>query len=478
MSLPRLATDTQLDELYDAALRTLDKAGFLYQDAELVQYLTKLGCREEADGRVHIPRAVVEEMLAPRRAAAEVPPDGPPRRTGEIRPQISVQIAQFYLDHESGQRVPGDRDLLAELAKFGHVWQPGAPVGPVLLLRDVPPMVEPMEAVVTLCENTDRVFNAYVHYAEQIPYLSEMGRILTGDHRSFIGICVFTVTPLRLDLRACRLLVELTRQGAPVWLGTQPAAGASSPVTVPGTVVLAVAEILAGWVASFAVSPELMPGAGICSGVLDMRTADVSYCAPEATLQDLLCIELCRERLGGRCGAAGGAGYTDAKWPGSQKAFETAFEALTIYTYTGQGPGAGQGLLESGKTFSPVQFMLDDDFGQYMQRFACGVDYGPGALALDEILQVGTGIGASHLATEHTLVNFRSLFEPALLDRSCWKGDEREAKGEAALLDRAWQRFRDVRAHYQPAAVDDERLAAVRRVVADARRDLCGLGSD
>jgi trimethylamine--corrinoid protein Co-methyltransferase len=432
------------------------------------------GCEEGREGALRIPRELVEEMLTPRLADPETPPDGPPRIAGEPHAGIGSQIAQFYLDPETRRRLPGSRELLSELARFGHIWQPDSAVGPVLLCRDVPPPVEPLEAMLAIAENTDRVGNAYVHSADQVPYLAEIGSILRGDPKSFLAMCLFTVTPLRLDRRAGALLRELLHLGAPIWIGTQPAAGASAPVTIGGTVVLAAAEMLAGWVACFVTNADALPGAGICSGVLDMKTANVSYCAPEAMLQDILYVELFRERYGGRCSVAGGAGYTDAKWPGTQKAFELAFEALALYTYTGRGPSIGNGLLESGKTFSPVQFMLDNELGRYLGRFAASLDLSPQALALDSILDVGVGLTKSHMTTEHTLEHWRSVFHPTLLDRSVWLGDEREAMSEQRLLEAAWRDFRAVQERYEPAAVGEAKLRAIRRVVERGWRELCG----
>jgi len=472
MALPRLATDGQLQDILDGAVRTLETVGFLYQDDELRQRVVAVGGTDGPQGQVLIPRRLVDEVLAPRRAD----PEGPPARGGRGEGPyagIGCQIAQFYLDPDTGKRVPASRALLAELVRFGHVWQQGG-VGPVLLCRDVPPPVEPLEGVLTIARHTDRVGDGYVHFAEQVPYLAELGRILRDDHRAFLGMCVFMVTPLRMDRRACRLLMELMARGVPPWLGTQPAAGVSAPVTVPGAVVLATAEILAGWVAAFSLDPEARPGAGICSGVLDMKTANVSYCAPEAMLQDLLCVELFRELCGGRVNVAGGAGYTDAKVPGMQKGFELAFEALTTHAHTGHGPWTGSGLLDSGKTFSPVQFILDDEFGRYLGWFAGGAEFGEDALALDSILAVGTGLHGNHLSTDHTLAHWRSLYQPRLLDRACYREGEAPGQAEQRLLAAAADRFREVRAAYEPASVPAEQLAAAERVIEGAYKELCG----
>jgi len=474
MALPRLATDEQLRRILDAALQTLETVGFLFQDDDLRARVVEAGGTGGPQGQVFLPRRLVEEVLTPRRAEPEgVPPPGGGRSDGR-HAGIGCQIAQFYLDPQTGERLPASRALLAEVVRFGHVWQPGQGIGPALLCRDVPPPVEPLEGVLTIARHTDRVGDGYVHFAEQVPYLAELGRILRDDARALLGMCVFMVTPLRMDVRACRLLTKLVEMGVPPWLGTQPAAGVSAPVTVPGTVVLAAAEILAGWAAAFTVDPQARPGAGICSGVLDMKTANVSYCAPEAMLQDLLCVELFRELCGGRVHVAGGAGYTDAKAPGTQKGFELAFEALATHAYTGHGPWAGSGLLESGKTFSPVQFVLDDELGRYLGWFAGGVDFGGEALALDSILGVGLGLGRSHLSTDHTLAHWRSLYEPRLLDRACLREGEEPGQAEQRLLAAAVERFREVRAAYEPASVPEEQLAAAERVLQDAYRELCG----
>jgi len=474
MPLPRLATDEQLQRIYDAAVTTLGTAGFLVQDDGLRAAMLAAGCTEATHPEaVLIPRALVEEMLAPRRANPAPKPDGPARVDWDLRPGLGGQLAQFYLGHPTKRRLPGSRELLAELARFAHVWSEGAGGGPVLLCRDVPPPVEPMEAVLTIARNAGRVACAYPHTAAQVQYLAELGEVLNGDPNSLIGACLFTVSPLRMDRRAGALMVELVRRKAPVWVGTQPVAGASAPVTVAGTVVIGAAETLAGWTAAYALDAEIMPGAGICSGALDMKTADVSFCAPESMLQDLLCVELFRELCGGRCGVAGSADYTDAKWPGLQKAFEAAFEALTMWMYAGFAPFLGSGMIESGKTFSPVQFMLDCELARYVGRFARGVDFGEGDLAFDEIQAVGLGLEETHLGTDHTLARFRSLFDPRLLDRSCWRGDETEAAGEERLLDRAWDAYRSALERYEPASVGEDKLRDAEGIVARAWGELC-----
>ena len=132
----------------------------------------------------------------------------------------------------------------------------------------------------------------------------------------------------------------------------------------------------------------------------------------------------------------------------------------------------GSGLLESGKTFSPQQFILDQELGSFLWAMESGIEVSGETLALDEIASVGSGIGGNHLETEHTLRHFRGLWMPEFLDRSVWQGDAWEAQADQRLLEKAAQRFHEVVARYQPPEVDREMLRRVRAVIARARKEL------
>ena len=123
MPLPRLATDEQLDRLHEAALRTLEEAGFLVQDEELMERMIAAGGSAGPKGQVLLPRDLIGRMLEPRLADPEVPPDGPPRIDSEPRAGLGSQLAQFYLDPDVSRREETTTEHLIELTRFAHVWQ-------------------------------------------------------------------------------------------------------------------------------------------------------------------------------------------------------------------------------------------------------------------------------------------------------------------------------------------------------------------
>jgi trimethylamine--corrinoid protein Co-methyltransferase len=477
--LINIFTDSDLDQLAEATLSVLERAGVMFQSDVILDALEQAGATvDRSPQRARLPRRMIEPIVERQRklgrkpaAPADMrrepaPPDGP-------LPGIHTQVAQFYYDHERAERRIGNRQDLVKMVQFGDALDERCRVDHVLLMHEEPYLVEPLEALLVLMEHTSRPGSTYPHFAAQFPYLEEIGEIYAGDPKRFLTGGIFMVSPLRMDRRACDYMTSLSRRGIACGVGTQPVSGVSAPVTRAGAIVVGAAEILAGWAASAALNPDLPLAGCICAGSVDMATANVTFCSPEAMTQDIGCVELFRRRFGGQVNIAGGSDYTSAKLPGYQAGFEKAFEAMAISAYAGGHPHVGAGLLDSGKMFSPLQLLIDREFQSFLWRFAAGAQVNEDDIALDLITSVGSGIGLSYLDSEHTLSRYRqSLWFPRLVDRSVWQGERQEENPDGRLLERAAAEFQEVTARYRPPEVDRDMLSKVRQVVDRARRDL------
>ena len=322
-----ILTDSDLDQLADATLAVLERTGVMYQSEVILDALEAAGAIVDRDShRACLPRRIVEDVIQRQqlRAGSEEPPATrrePGSADGRL-PGVYSQVAQFYYDHERGERRAGNRQDLVRMVQFGDVLDERQAVDHVLLMHEEPAAVEPLEALVVLLEQTARPGHVYPHFAEQFPYLQEIGEIYAGDPHRFLTGGIFMVSPLRMDRRACDYMVGMVRRGLPCGVGTQPVSGISAPVTRAGAVVVGAAEILAGWTAATALDPEVELAWGcICSGSVDMPTGNVTFCSPESMVQDIGCVELFRRRFGGYVSVAGGSDYTSAKFPGYQAGF-------------------------------------------------------------------------------------------------------------------------------------------------------------
>jgi len=272
----------------------------------------------------------------------------------------------------------------------------------------------------------------------------------------------------------------MAREGAPTGLTSMAISAVSAPVPIAGFIAVAAAEFIATWLAARAINPDAPLGRSRTSGgpgdfsgsmwaaTVDMRTGAVSYSAPDAMLRACAVVEFLRRWCWMRVPVGGGE-YSDARAPGLYAALEKAYKAMTIAAFTGFHPPIGQGMLETGKTLSPAQLLIERDLSEGVGHLAREIDITDEALALNEIVEIGYALQQSHLTTETTRHRYRQDFwNPKLIDRSGWGGPEYEA----ALLERAQRRAAGLVTAYRKPEVAPDKLQAMRRVADRARAAL------
>jgi len=205
----------------------------------------------------------------------------------------------------------------------------------------------------------------------------------------------------------------------------------SAPVTLAGTV--CVAELLAGWTLGYVVDPDLPAGGIVTSGALDMQSAAACFGSPEALLQDVTTVQLCRRLYDIPVSAA--TGYVDCKRPGLEATFQKLYPLLAV-PFGAARRIDGAGLLSAGPDYSPVQHILDAEMNAAIDRFWGGFEVTDDTIALDlirEAVQQDTGF----LETEHTAERFRSEQRfPRWLDRTLWRGAQAERTSEQDMPER------------------------------------------
>jgi len=122
-----LFTDADLDRLADATLAVLERTGAMYQSEVILDALERAGARVDRSAqRARLPRRLVESVVERQSAARPAGTAGAPERPfwepaspdGAL-PGITLQVAQFYYDHERGERRAGSRGDLVRIARFG-----------------------------------------------------------------------------------------------------------------------------------------------------------------------------------------------------------------------------------------------------------------------------------------------------------------------------------------------------------------------
>ncbi len=463
-----LLSDSDVTMLADAVLEILESAGIICQNREIMEALAEWGASVDREGeRVWFPRSVVEGFVAGLREEYGGQEAEGPRLRAPHQPGVGTQVAQFYYDDDTGERRPGTRQDLIRLTKLGDVLHPEGSVGHSLLLREVPPLLEPLEAGLVLAEYAHKPGAPFAWEARQVPYLMEMGEALGIENWFNLGAVCFA-HPLRFDGDVAARFVLMARVNHSIGLTGMQVAGATTPVTVAGFVAVSAAEFVATWLAGRALNPRIPLGGSVWGATLDMRGGDASYSAPDAMQRSFALNQFLR-RWCGRGVAIGGGEYSAAKVPGLYATLEKAYKAMTIAAFTGNHPPVGDGMVDTGKTISAVQLFLDRETTGMLEALARPVEVSPETIGMEAILEVGQGLEGSYLTTDHTLRHFRAnVWLPAIMDRAGYGGPD----FEEAVLARARKRVEELLGQYRKPDRDPAVLEKMRAVMERARREL------
>ncbi|MGQ9515140.1 MAG: trimethylamine methyltransferase family protein [Thermoproteota archaeon] len=463
-----MLSDSDIHPLEEGVFSVLEKVGVLCQNKEILNALDAKGARVDySKGTCVFPRKMQEECLERIRREESKKREHNMKFNYPSLPQLETQVAQFIYDYQKKERRAGNKRDFIELIKLGETLHPEVGVGHCLLLTDVPAILEPLEAAVLLAEYSRNPLPAFAWNVRQIDYLVEMGKVL-GIENWFNWGAICFAHPLRWDRDTADKFVRRVKSGYPTGLTAMPVAGVTAPATVAGFIVVASAEFFATWIAARTLNENVKLEGSMWAGSIDMKTGSTSYSAPDAMFYSFATVEFLRRWCGKEIPVGGGE-YCDAKLPGLYTALEKAYKAMTIAAFTGHHPPVGQGMLEGGKTISPVQLLLERELGVGVQIYSRTIDITPESIALDTIFDVGFGLSKKYLQTRHTLRHYRdSLWIPELIDRSGWNGFEYERK----ILDKAQRKVNDLISEYEKPEVDEGKISRMREIVKRAQKEL------
>jgi trimethylamine--corrinoid protein Co-methyltransferase len=425
----------QVGKIDGAARSLLMDPGILLEDEEIYAAAIKAGAKPGAKPMVvRMPSGMIDDCLsraprevrfADRRGSVQTAsPDSPSR--------FWTGAALFYLDKE-GFRSIGQQDL----ANFARVIDALDQVDVIVgtSTEETPPAQRDFVGFRIMAQNTSKHLRALSFSPRGGQAMIEMARVLAGG-RSLKEAPLFSMGftahgPLRWTSLALGVYRLTAGHGIPVTINGEPMAGASAPVTLAGAAAVGTAEILAG----IAVNQLLEPGRPCLfnlgfAHVMDMRQGFAVTGGPENVLLAVAGAQLARHyglpSVSWMC--------TDSLSYDAQNALEKMMAAVT-HAQAGVSTIWGVGQVESEKTISPVQAVIDDEIIAAVRRYLRGFSTDEESLAVEEVRRVG--ICGSFMDTDHTFSHFREeVFLPEQLVRV-----QRMSAGERAdLVSRAEDR--------------------------------------
>lgn len=454
-------TDDELYQIHVTALRILKQIGVRMREEEARKILKEAGCKVDGE-RVYIPSWVVENALA------TVPPSftlyGRDRRNQYVVDNRNVHYQPMigrknFLEYPSMEWRPTTLQDVKNLVKVADalelydILHSGAIMPHI---EGVPDEVAHVHGYLASVTNSSKVLKASCRGRKVAKDSVEMAAIVAGGKEELEKYpCAHTtyniISPLDYDRVMTEGLIEFVRAGIPVDIASEPQMGATSPVSLAGTLAQQTAEHLAGVVLTQAIKPGAPVMIGTVAAAMDMRNGTIALGGVEAAL-----INAAHAQIGRfySIPTRGTGCNTEAKILDTQAGFEKCL-TLLIPAMAGVNLIFYPGTLDHALTISLESLVIDHEICRLAERVRQGITVDRGTLAEQVISSVGPG--GEYLTAKHTFQYFeQEHFVPQMLNR-----DTRTRWVSAGSKD-SWQsaheRVQQILKEHEPAPMPEDTL--------------------
>lgn len=305
--------------------------------------------------------------------------------------------------------------------------------------------------------------------AANTKYLIEMCQTAAGSadalrERPFVSFISCSVPVLKFKYMDAEIIYQCGKAGIPVQPCSLPTAGANTPVTAQGTALAACADVLAQIVMLQILCPGLPVIATPLLFSMDMQTTYTLQSNTEITFGRLICMQVFEQGYHIRCHSYG-TGTDSMQLDGQNMIERTSLIHMMAMSDASVLGGAGQ--LETAKTISPLQLIIDNEIFGIAKRLRAGLEITDETLDFEELLEGDDADG--YLMSEHTMDHFREIHRPSLF----YKGYVREGKDEERdLLERARMQYNKIMALPVESMLDKETEKAIHKIVEQATVEL------
>lgn len=456
-------TKEEVVQIHEATLKILEETGLNFSYAPALEVLRSGGCKVEGE-RVFFPRKLVEEMVAKAPAEFTLYARNPEKNVtigGDNIAYIPCYGPPVVTDIDRGRRDSVLEDYI-NFVKLSYASKSLDITGGMMAEPgDVAHEKRNAEMMYASLKYSDKPFMGGAIGATAARETIEMAALVFGSEADlaarppFISI-LCSLTPLSFDDRMLGAIMEYAKAGMPQLISSLSIAGATTPITMEGTLVVQNAEILAGIVLTQLIrpgTPVVFAGSSSCAA---MRYGTLSIGSPEMAVNTAATAQMARFY---NIPSRGGGALSDAKTPDAQAGFEAMMSQLMATLSGVNFVLHSAGILEGYIAASYEKFIIDDEICGMCKRIKRGETITPEKLAVDVIQQVGPG--GEYLTNMHTFKNFRKeLYQPIMEERDNFESWKR--KGSLSIEQVANKKWKEILAKYEEPSLPAETDQALR----------------
>jgi trimethylamine--corrinoid protein Co-methyltransferase len=424
----KVLSPEDIKNIHDTTLRTLNEVGYVWTHRESLEVLTGAGCRVKGN-RVIFPPDLVEACIKKSgKRATVIGRDGATKTLGDGHLYFhNLGGARDVFDAKTGERHIATEQDVIDATRLLDGLENCHTVTPFFTPRDVPG--ELMSLFMyrhSIPHTTKPLQGPGIQYGPEVKYALKMAEVIDTPP-TMLTLSLSPVSPLTIPDHEAEAVLEMARAGVAFATLPCPIAGATSPMTIAGSLAQQNAETLAIVILAQLVNPGtpiiycgrlgmLEPRSGLIWGGLELGLASA------ATVQ-----------LGHFYGYSVNVyGFsTNAHTLDAQNGFERGLNAA-IPALAGADELSGIGEMEAGVMGSYAQMVLDNELAGSILRLRRGVEVTEETLAFENILKAMDGT-RNFLGQKHTMKYLKSeLALTKLAERNTWETWEKNERRSIA----------------------------------------------
>jgi len=470
----KILKQNEIEEIHQRALDVLQEIGCYFEHEEVLSIFDRHGAIvDHSTGIAKLPRNMVESavrlcpssmLLAARDPKKDIHAEGDRVYFGPGTLPIKVRDLETGKIRRGTLRDVEDFARLIDALEFIHFFKV------MIMANDVNPKIPELYAVNAAFNNTTKQISTNPFSAKGARDLCRMAVAVAGGEQAFkqrpmIIINMLAVSPLQWSRENLGAILNLTRMGCPMIIGSEPQGGTTGPAPLAGQVMLNVAETLAGITLVQLLQPNSPIMWGFVGSISDMRSGLFASGAVELGMINAAMNQMAKFY---KLPTYSTGGMSDSKGSDAQAGVEKALQALTVALAGGNYIHDAAGLMESCLLTSYEQYVIDNEMLGMICRILEGIRVTPETLSFDAIKQVGPR--KNFMGLRHTLNHIKTEhYLPRLFDRTTY--ETWESRGAKDIREVARERAREILATHRPEPLPKEVQEELRAIIREAEED-------
>lgn len=291
-------------------------------------------------------------------------------------------------------------------------------------------------------------------------YIAVRGSAEALKHKPYAVVYNEPTSPLLHSFEAIDKVMLCAKYSVPTNYAGGGMAGATTPISAAGTIVLNNAECLFGMVIHQLVNPGAPFVYGFGNAPMDMRTLQCCYALPLAIqIQSGMCAMAHYYNL--PCWGEAGNGCSKMC---DEQAIEEATQFIQMAALQGCNLTHDIGYLDFGLSYSLELLVISDDIIARTKEVMAGVEVNESTLAVDEIKQAG--FNGNYLKAVSTRRAARENWRSSLADYTTYENWVKN--GSLSMGDRAHEMVLQIIAEHKPEPLTSEQEEKIEIIVKGA----------